>query len=131
DLPVTDDDGEDVVSVNLTVLPLVSADLKKLGTMVVMEGISGEKRVRSTMARYMDPGLADQLVRRDEEILGGKSTEATILFSDIRSFTAIAEELGPSATVALPNEYFTMMVDWIHASGGMLDKFIGAAIMAA
>src|SRR5204863_1382671 len=125
DLPVTDDDGEDVVSVNLTVLPLVSADLKKLGTMVVMEGISGEKRVRSTMARYMDPGLADQLVRRDEDILGGKSTEATILFSDIRSFTTVSEALGPQGTVAMLNDYFTLMVECIQDHGGMLDKFIG------
>ena len=96
-----------------------------------MEDISGEKRVRATMARYMDPALADQLVRQDQEILGGKSVEATVLFSDVRSFTAIAEEIGPQATVAMLNDYFTIMVDCIQQHGGMLDKFIGDAIMAA
>jgi adenylate cyclase len=119
------------VSANVTIVPLVSAQDQRLGTMVMLEDISGEKRVRSTMARYMDPVVADQLVRGDGDILGGKSIEATVLFSDIRSFTTLSEELGPPGTVALLNDYFTMMVDCIQAQGGMLDKFIGDAIMAA
>ena len=127
-----DADGDgDGVSVNVTVLPLVGSDDGRLGTMIVMEDISGEKRVRATMARYMDPALADQLVRRDQEILGGKSVEATVLFSDVRSFTTLAEELGPQATVTMLNDYFTIMVECIQEHGGMLDKFIGDAIMAA
>ena len=130
DLDLTVGDEDETVSVNATVLPLISADAAKLGTMVMLEDISGEKRVRSTMARYMDPGLADQLVRRDEELLGGKNLEATIMFSDIRRFTTVAEELGPQGTVALLNDYFTIMVEAIQSQGGMLDKFIGDAIMA-
>jgi len=100
--------------------------------MIVIEDISAEKRMKSTMARYMDPGVADQLLAAGEgdDIMGGKSSEITVLFSDIRSFTTITESLGAQGTVKMLNEYFTIMVDCITRHGGMLDKFIGDAIMA-
>lgn len=123
--------GRERLSVNLTILPLNNSEGKKLGTMIMIEDISSEKRMKSTMSRYMDPGLADQLLEGGEDILGGKSVSATVLFSDIRSFTTITEELGAQGTVSLLNEYFTIMVDCIQHEGGMLDKFIGDAIMAA
>jgi adenylate cyclase len=116
-------------SVNLTVQPLDSGE-EKQGAMMLIEDISNEKRVKATMARYMDPALADQLLGSGEEILGGQSREAIILFSDIRSFTTLTEELGAQGTVSLLNDYFTLMVDCIDREGGILDKFIGDAIMA-
>lgn len=118
-------------SVNLSVQPLLSMEKKRIGWMLMIEDISSEKRLRSTMSRYMDPGIADQMVANGAEMLGGKNVPATVLFSDIRSFTTITEQLGAQGTVSMLNEYFTLMVDCIQREEGMLDKFIGDAIMAA
>ena len=123
--------GDEVLSVNVTALPLVSVEKQRIGAMLMIEDISTEKRLKSTMARYMDPGIANQLVASGAEALGGQSVTATVLFSDVRSFTTITEQLGAQGTVALLNEYFTLMVDCIQREEGMLDKFIGDAIMAA
>ncbi len=132
---VTMDAGLEVagesLSVNLTVQPLLNADKKRIGSMLVIEDISSEKRLKSTMSRYMDPGIADRLVASGAEILGGQNVECTVMFSDVRGFTTLTEQLGAQATVALLNDYFTLMVDCIQKEEGMLDKFIGDAIMAA
>jgi adenylate cyclase len=123
--------GDDTASVNVTVLPLLGEEGEHLGTLVMIEDISNEKRVRSTLARYMDPDLADRLLTSaPEELLGGTESVATVLFSDVRGFTTLSERLGPHGTVAMLNEYFELMVDCISEQGGMLDKFIGDAIMA-
>lgn len=123
--------GEQKMSVNLTVLPLISVERENIGSMIVFEDITSEKRMKATMSRYMDPGIADQLLESGEDILGGKSANVTVLFSDIAGFTSHTEELGPHGTVSLLNEYFTLMVECIQDEGGMLDKFQGDAIMAA
>ena len=128
-----EEDNHEKLSVNVTFLPLIDSEMKKLGSMVMIEDISTEKRMKSTMSRYMDPTLADQMMsgKGEGDIMGGLDTTATVLFSDIRSFTTITEALGAQGTVAMLNEYFTIMVDTITEEGGMLDKFIGDAIMAA
>ena len=111
--------GDQRASVNLTVLPLVSDSQDKLGTMIMIEDISTEKRVKSTMARYMDPGLADQVLEDGREILGGKSTPATVLFSDIRGFTSFSEKHSPEELVAVLNQYMKTAADAVLAAFGL------------
>jgi len=119
------------LSVNISLMPLLGQKDENLGTMIMIEDISSEKRMKSTMSRYMDPELADQLMAAGDgdDIMGGKQSVGTVLFSDVRSFTTITEELGAQGTVKLLNDYFTIMVDCITDEGGMLDKFIGDAMM--
>ena len=122
--------GGEKLSTNLTIMPLSGKDGESLGTLVMIEDISSEKRMKSTMSRYMDADLAEQLMDGGKDVLGGNESIGTVLFSDIRSFTTFTENLGAQGTVKFLNEYFTVMVDCIQSEGGMLDKFIGDAIMA-
>ena len=122
--------GGEKKSINLSLLPLIDDKDEIIGTLVMIEDISTEKRMKSTMSRYMDADLADQLLEAGEDdVLGGKESLVTVLMSDVRSFTSITEELGAHGTVQLLNDYFTVMVDCIQEEGGMLDKFIGDAMM--
>ena len=124
--------GGEKISCNLTIMPLTGGENESLGMLLMIEDISSEKRMKSTMSRYMDADLADQLLEAGDgdDMMGGKESIGTVLFSDIRSFTTLTESLGAQGTVGFLNDYFTIMVDCIQEEGGMLDKFIGDAIMA-
>jgi len=124
--------GGEKISCNLTIMPLTGGENESLGMLLMIEDISSEKRMKSTMSRYMDADLADQLLEAGDgdDMMGGKESIGTVLFSDIRSFTTLTESLGAQGTVGFLNDYFSVMVDCIQDEGGMLDKFIGDAIMA-
>ena len=119
------------VTVNATVFPLIAGDgAETLGTMIMLDDISAERRMKSTMAHYLDPAVVDRLLSGPGDRLESQDTVASVLFSDVRGFTQLTEELGAQQAVKLLNEYFTLMVECITAEGGMLYKFIGDAIMA-
>ena len=119
-----------LVSVNLSVETLHSKENEDLGCILIFEDITVNKRLRSTMARFLTKELTDRLLEGSELSLGGTLQKATILFSDIRGFTNFAERNGPQETVSMLNQYFTVMYEQIVNNSGMLDKYIGDAMMS-
>lgn len=90
-----------------------------------------EALVRNRLGRLLSPNLVEQVVNGDLEVKqGGELRKSTVLFSDIRSFTAISEKTPPQDVVSLLNAYFEVMVDIIFKYEGTLDKFVGDEIMA-
>jgi class 3 adenylate cyclase len=101
--------------------------------LAVYNFVSEEQNKRwyeQTWGRYMSPKMIQQLRSNPEQLnLGGEEREITLLFSDIRGFTPLSENLSPRQVVQLLNEYFEAMSNIVHENGGMLDKYIGDALM--
>ena len=117
------------ISVNLSIVPLV-AEETSVGLLILIEDISQEKRLEGAMRRFMTQRVVDQVLLRQDDLLFGSACTASVLFADIRNFTSMAESLRPRETVDMLNEVFTELVEAVSASDGVLDKFIGDAVMA-
>jgi adenylate cyclase len=124
--------SEEQSSIHLSINTIADANdpQKVSGALVVMEDISDEKRLKSTMYRYMTQELAEQLLSSGSAKLGGDSKEVSVLFSDIRGYTTLTESMAAEDVVTMLNEYFETMVDAVFEYKGTLDKYIGDAIMA-
>ncbi|MBI5382450.1 MAG: adenylate/guanylate cyclase domain-containing protein [Opitutae bacterium] len=93
------------------------------------EGLAERDRIRDLLDKNVSPEVAAQLLR-DGGALGGEEREVTVLFADLRDFTAMSERLPPRELLALLNRYLDRMSAALEREGGVIDKFIGDAIMA-
>ena len=89
-----------------------------------------EKKIRKIFQKYVPHDAIGQFFNSPDDMLKGKSRELAILFSDIRGFTTISENMHPEMVVESLNQYFSDMVDIIVDHKGIVDKYMGDAIMS-
>jgi len=118
------------LTINISILPMQDAKGKVIGAIAVFSDISKEKRIQSNLSRYIPQHLVKQVMNHDNlSLLKGNYSKCSILFSDVRNFTTLTEEFGAIQIVELLNKYFEAMITSVHKYNGILDKYIGDAIM--
>ena len=116
-------------NVMISELEKAYAQIKRYAFDAVLAG-KKEQRIRQIFQKYVPKDLIDKFFASPESMLIGENRELAILFSDIRSFTTISENMAPDDLVNSLNRYFSGQVDIIMNRNGIVDKYIGDAIMA-
>jgi adenylate cyclase len=113
------------------IVPASGDEIGELTTSFVSmgRGLEEREKLKETFGRFVNKEIADQVLKGEIK-LGGERKIAAVFFSDIRQFTAISEKLEPEEVVEFLNQYMTRMVNCINVTRGVVDKFIGDAIMA-
>lgn len=118
-------------------LPLVEpmlAGLAALGATIGYRFIVSDRSkrlLRQSFALYLAPAVIEKMMASNKPpALGGEMRNVTVYFSDIADFSSFAETVAPTELVAAMNEYLSAMTDIIEAHGGLVDKYIGDAIVA-
>ena len=93
------------------------------------EGLSERERLRDMFGKYMATQVVQDLLDQGEVSLAGELREVTVLITDIRGYTALTEQLGATEVVALLNSYFSVLVDVVLSHDGVIDKFMGDALL--
>ena len=90
-----------------------------------------KKQIKGTFSRYVAPSIVDEMLDNPEKLkVGGEKKDITCLFSDVRDFTSISENLTPAELSLALNQYMGKMTDLVFETDGTLDKYIGDAIVA-
>ncbi len=96
----------------------------------MMKSREQEKRVRQVFQKYVPADVVRRALEMDSTKRLSTKQVVTVLFSDIRGFTSMSERMEPEAVVSFLNDYLQRMVDIVFDEGGIVDKFIGDAVMA-
>jgi class 3 adenylate cyclase len=96
----------------------------------MVEQLRAKERMRETFGRYVDPRIVERLISGAALATEGQRRVMTVLFCDVKGFVGVSEEMTPQGLVKVMNRYFSTMSAPIHANGGIIDKYIGDAIMA-
>ena len=119
------------LTLNISVLPMVDTKGEIIGVIHVFNDISKEKRIESNLSRYIPQHIVEEVMNNESlSLLKGNYSKCSVLFSDIRNFTSLTEKFGAIQIVELLNNYFEAMVSSIYKNNGILDKFIGDAVMS-
>jgi class 3 adenylate cyclase len=96
----------------------------------MVEQLRAKERIRETFGRYVDPRIVEGLIGGPALATEGQRRVMTVLFCDVKGFVGVSEEMTPQGLVKVMNGYFSTMSAPIHQHGGIIDKYIGDAIMA-
>ena len=96
----------------------------------MVEQLRLKERIRETFGRYVDPRIVEGLISGPALAAEGQRRVMTVLFCDVKGFVGVSEEMTPQGLVRVMNRYFSIMSAPIHEHGGIIDKYIGDAIMA-
>jgi PAS domain S-box-containing protein len=121
-----------LIDLRFSLSPLKDAQQTTQGVAIVMEDLTEKRHLeaqRRLFEKMVSPAVIDQLDPNSLQ-LGGRRAEITVLFSDIRGFTAFSEESQPEELVSVLNQYLGAAADAVLNEEGTVDKFLGDAVMA-
>ncbi|MFI5363137.1 MAG: adenylate/guanylate cyclase domain-containing protein [Elusimicrobiota bacterium] len=97
---------------------------------LMLDGLVEREKIKDTFGKYVSTEIAEKIMKSGKVNLAGEEIQATVMFSDIRNFTPLSEKLTPTELIGFLNDYFAHVTAPIMANQGVINKFMGDAVMA-